>query len=155
MLLLHLTLSLPHLPQSWSHLIGQRSCHDHDIRLPGTGSEHHSKSVHVVTRRRHVHHLHSATCQAEGHGPHRALRRWQSSEKAIKNTQTAKTFTQTQSFLLRLGSKEDSNLHLTDLTSVHKIQRSILYICLSLWILVSLMLPLLSSAPTEKISILE
>lgn len=66
--------SPPHLPQSWSHLIGQCSSHNHDIRLSRTCSEHHTEAVHVVTRRRHVHHLHSTTGQAEGHGPQRALK---------------------------------------------------------------------------------
>ena len=63
-----------HLPQSRSHLIGQRPCHDHDVRLPGARSEHDSEAVHVVTGRRHVHHLHRATRQPKGHRPQRALR---------------------------------------------------------------------------------
>lgn len=67
-------LFVPHLPQSWSHLIGQCTSHDHDISLSRTCSEDHTKAVHVVTRRRHVHHLHSTAGQAEGHRPQRALR---------------------------------------------------------------------------------
>lgn len=63
----------PHLPQSWSHLIGQCTSYDHDISLSRTCSEHHTKAVHVVTRRRHVHHLHGTAGQAEGHRPQRAL----------------------------------------------------------------------------------
>lgn len=73
-LLLHAILSLPHLPQSWSHLIGQRSSHDHDVSLSGTCSEHHTETVHVITRCCHVHHLHCTACKAKGHGPQRALR---------------------------------------------------------------------------------
>lgn len=86
-------LSLPHLPQSRGHLIGQRSCHDHDISLSGTCSEHNTESVHVVTRCCHVHHLHGAAGQAKGHGPQRALRGWQSSDGSTKNTKRADVFT--------------------------------------------------------------
>lgn len=62
-----------HLTQSWSHLIGQRSCHDHDVSLSGTRSEHDAETIHVITGSRHVHHLHGATRQPEGHWPQRAL----------------------------------------------------------------------------------
>lgn len=63
-----------YLPQRWGHFIGQRSCDNHDIGLSGTRSEHHAETIHVVTGRCHVHHLHCAAGQAEGHGPQRALR---------------------------------------------------------------------------------
>lgn len=80
-----LSFSSPHLPQGRSHLIGQRSCHDHDISLTGTCSEHHTEAVHVVTRCGHVHHLHSAAGQAKGHGPQRALRGQQSSDGSTEH----------------------------------------------------------------------
>ncbi len=85
LLLLRPALSLPHLPQSRSHLIGQRASHDHDVGLSGTCSEHHSEAVHVVARRRHVHHLHRAARQAKGHRPQGALRGQQSSDKSTKH----------------------------------------------------------------------
>lgn len=82
-----------HLTQGWSHLIGQRSCHDHDISLSGTCSEHDSETVHVVTGRRHVHHLHGATRQPEGHWPQGALMEENSRVKPNKPTKNFFFFT--------------------------------------------------------------
>jgi len=70
-------LGLRHLvvgdPEGVRHLVGDSPCHDEDIRLAGSLSEHHAKPVHVVPRGGAVHHLHGAAGQAEGQGPHLAF----------------------------------------------------------------------------------
>lgn len=52
-----------HLAQGGGHLVRERACDDHDVGLPGTGTEHNPKTVLVVTRRGHVHHLDGAACE--------------------------------------------------------------------------------------------
>lgn len=66
---------MTYLPQGGGHLVGEGPGDDHDVRLAGAGSEHHAKAVHVIARSGHVHHLHRAARQPEGHGPQRALQR--------------------------------------------------------------------------------
>lgn len=58
-----------YLPEGRCHLVSQCACHNHDVGLPGTGSEYHSKAIHVIAGSSHVHHLDSATGQAERHWP--------------------------------------------------------------------------------------
>lgn len=62
-----------YLAQGRGHLVGERAGHDHDVRLARAGAEDHAEAVHVVAGRRHVHHLHGAAGQAEGHGPQGTL----------------------------------------------------------------------------------
>lgn len=62
-----------HLAQGRGHLIGQRTGHDHHIRLTRTGTEHHTETLHVVSGGGRVHHLDGAAGQTEGHGPEGAL----------------------------------------------------------------------------------
>ena len=62
-----------HLAQGRGHLIGQRTGHDHHIRLTRTGTEHHTETLHVVSGGGRVHHLDGAAGQAKGHGPEGAL----------------------------------------------------------------------------------
>lgn len=61
------------LPQCRGHLVRQCTGDDHDITLPGTGSEHDTESILVVSSGGHVHHLDGAACETESHWPHRSL----------------------------------------------------------------------------------
>lgn len=63
-----------YLSQSWGHFVGQRPGHDHHVGLARAGAEDNAEAVHVVAWCRHVHHFHGTAGQAEGHGPHGALR---------------------------------------------------------------------------------
>jgi hypothetical protein len=59
--------------QSRSHLVGQRACNNHYIRLPRRGSKYHTESVHVIPGSCSVHHFHCTACQSKCHGPKRSL----------------------------------------------------------------------------------
>ena len=62
-----------HFAKSRGHLVGQRSSNDHDIRLPGAGSENNPEPVQIVPCCSSVHHFHGTAGKTKGHGPHRAL----------------------------------------------------------------------------------
>lgn len=55
------------------HFIGKGTSHDHDIRLTRRRTEHHAKTLHIVSRRSSVHHFDSTACQTKRHGPQRAF----------------------------------------------------------------------------------
>ena len=48
------------LPQSRSHLVGERAGNDHDVGLARRGAEDDAHAILVVARRRQVHHLDGA-----------------------------------------------------------------------------------------------
>mmetsp|Transcript_7838 Transcript_7838/g.11425 ORF Transcript_7838/g.11425 Transcript_7838/m.11425 type:complete len:201 (+) Transcript_7838:79-681(+) len=62
-----------HLPQRRCHLIGERTSHNHNVRLTGGGAEDHAETFHVVAGGAGVHHFDGAACEAEGHGPEGAF----------------------------------------------------------------------------------
>eukprot|EP00968_Pinguiococcus_pyrenoidosus_P004547 scaffold301_cov243-Pinguiococcus_pyrenoidosus.AAC.52 len=61
-----------HFPQRRCHLVGQRPRDDHHVRLARRRTEDHAKTLHIVARRRRMHHLHRAAGEAEGHRPQRS-----------------------------------------------------------------------------------
>ena len=63
------------LSQRRCHLICESSCHNHDVRLSGGGTENDTETILIVPRGRQVHHFDGAACKAEGHGPEGALTR--------------------------------------------------------------------------------
>lgn len=89
------------LAQSWRHLVGQCSSHNHDVSLSGTSSEDDAEAVHVVTGRRHVHHLHGAAGQAKGHRPQRALRGKQGRVSTTEHLQGSVRKTNSESSILK------------------------------------------------------
>jgi len=56
-----------HFSQCWGHLICEGSSHNHDITLTGASTEDNTKSVLVVSRRGHMHHLHRTARQSCAH----------------------------------------------------------------------------------------
>ena len=47
------------------HFVGERARYDHEVRLARSGAKNDAEAIHVVARRREVHHLHCAASQAE------------------------------------------------------------------------------------------
>lgn len=62
-----------YLSQSWCHLVCQCAGDDHDVGLSRRCSEHHTKTILVVSCSGNVHHLYGAASESESHGPQRAL----------------------------------------------------------------------------------
>ena len=56
--------------QSGSHFVGECSGNDHDITLTGTGTEHDTETVLVISGGGDVHHFDGAASETERHGPH-------------------------------------------------------------------------------------
>src|SRR6266446_326786 len=66
----------PHALQHRSHLQGNGSCHDHQVRLPRRWPEHfRAKSRHIEPRSCRRNHLNRAACQSKSKRPDRALPR--------------------------------------------------------------------------------
>lgn len=57
------------LTQRRSHLVGESTGDNHDVRLTGRGSENNSKTILIVSRGGQVHHFDGAAGESEGHGP--------------------------------------------------------------------------------------
>lgn len=53
------------LSQSWTHLIGDRASHDHDVRLSGRGAEDYSETILVVAGHGDLHHFYGTAGEAE------------------------------------------------------------------------------------------
>lgn len=56
-----------------SHFIGEGTSHNHDIRLTRRRTEHHTETLHIVSRRSSVHHFDGTASQTKRHGPQRAF----------------------------------------------------------------------------------
>ena len=62
-----------HLSQSGRHLICQSTSHNHHVGLTRRGTKHNTHALHIISRSGSVHHLDSAACKSEGHGPKRTF----------------------------------------------------------------------------------
>ena len=61
------------LSERRSHLVGESTCHDHNIGLAGRGTENYTESILIVSWGGEMHHFDGAAGQSKGHGPEGAL----------------------------------------------------------------------------------
>src|SRR5690606_31505687 len=59
------------LTQCGGHLVAQGACHNHQVRLAGTGTKDNAKLVKVVSGGTCVHHFDCTASKPKGHGPQR------------------------------------------------------------------------------------